>query len=622
MMKTLPPESADLRIGCEVGDLVEVYSNSLKAWCEGQVISATGQTYTLRYADGLQKELPLDSTDLRLPKRPYACGQLVQVYSYFQSKWFYGLVRTVAGLQVKVEYGPIHDPEGVQLQVMPTACKDLRPAEPTFYNLSDAASLWNFLADADIRLIRGDYLVDLYEQRRPLLRRQELEKQRTHSKKSALVSANDIHPEAFRRNAVRPDAHGSRSFHSPRSPRPADAHGYQPVGMVEAFKTRVGLAQHYEFMSPECVVVSHSWEAREHPDPHGHQLGKIVEALQSPFHQKIADAEEFLRRHEAVEQDPDEATQGFKALLGKTRVDLEEATNSLRLENFLVFFDYACLHQFRRRAFHEEVCFKLAMANMHVLYAHPSASTLIVDTLAPQETLAYYRSPFSWTPTVNIYQAESDTVTEIPVTELTHNRNDYWCRGWCRAEEQWSSTKGWVRKCDGSFVTSVPLPPDVFRDRVAQSGLVFTHRSDEHEVLKLQGRVFSEVVSVTSSITLDSNCLTIPLLKDLAAAMPFYTSLIRLTIDFDHHFMDRHLDVDIVHALAVASQQCPRKEDGGLTVFFKLSTCDLNGGPPSPFAQAVGGTEFEPGSWSVQVSDPCFHASLQKMAETDRKSVV
>ena len=47
--------------------------------------------------------------------------------------------------------------------------------------------------------------------------------------------------------------------------------------------------------------------------------------------------------------------------------------------------------------------------------------------------------------------------------------------------------KAWVQKCDGSFVSSVPLPPDLFRDRVAQSGLVFTHRSDEHEVLKLQG---------------------------------------------------------------------------------------------------------------------------------------
>ena len=165
-------------------------------------------------------------------------------------------------------------------------------------------------------------------------------------------------------------------------------------------------------MSPECVVVSHSWEAREHPDPHGHQLGKIVEALQSPFHQKIADAERFLRSVKADQGYPDviNLDSGLKGLIDKAWVDLEEARNSLRLENFLVFFDYACLHQFRRRAFHEEVCFKLAMANMHVLYAHPSASTLIVDTLAPQETLAYFRSPFSETlniyqPTVTIYQA-------------------------------------------------------------------------------------------------------------------------------------------------------------------------------------------------------------------------
>ena len=145
------------------------------------------------------------------------------------------------------------------------------------YDLQNPQHLLDFLIDANIRLVRTEYLRHLRNMNRLWPRRQEAEHE---------------------------------------------------MFVAEDGSVKTALVTFEEYKSPlefSCILsVSHSWEAKQHPDPFGFQ------------------ARELLARRW-----PD-----------------------------WVFIDFICLPQYYRTA-EEQVFFKRAMANMHVLYAHQYVSEVI-----------------------------------------------------------------------------------------------------------------------------------------------------------------------------------------------------------------------------------------------------
>lgn len=184
----------------------------------------------------------------------------------------------------------------------------------------------------------------------------------------------------------------------------------------------------------KSVKVSHVWESREHPDPHGYQLRKLAQ---------MVDAGAWF------------------------------------------FFDYVSLYQFQRSAKSQEQSFKRAMQNMHVIYAHEHTSTLRIESLTPREEI----NPEAL---VAVYDYESDQVKPVPWKELHANSNIYLDRGWCVAEKNWSSTRSFpsskeIDEVEVDAAAQVPMPPEVFGPLMHMSA--FTHRSDVAAVLELQKKV-------------------------------------------------------------------------------------------------------------------------------------
>eukprot|EP00439_Symbiodinium_sp_Y106_P055625 s1688_g7.t1 len=119
------------------------------------------------------------------------------------------------------------------------------PSQTRPYDLFDPNRLVDFLVDADVRLVRLEYLVDLLESGKALPRRQEAEKERTNTGASALVAASelrqvDVNPETF---------HTSIMISDPVPRR----------------------------LTVRFVSISHVWESMQHPDPWRFQLQSVVD---------------------------------------------------------------------------------------------------------------------------------------------------------------------------------------------------------------------------------------------------------------------------------------------------------------------------------------------------------
>ena len=262
------------------------------------------------------------------------------------------------------------------------------------YDLMDHRHFFDFLVDANIRLVRAEYLYHLEKEKRLWPRRQEAEH------------------ETFQ------DEDGS-------------------------VKTALVTLEEYQMSSRGRIIlsVSHCWEAKQHPDPFGYQARELLSEL-----------------------DP-----------GKW-----------------VFIDFICLPQYYRTP-EEQVFFKRAMANMHVLYAHDMCGVWCVrlEELTDESAKA---SPPDF---IDIYYEEegaepgSGKFGPQPFNKLELNDTPYHERGWCEAEKQWMSTSMIIQ----GFA---PMTPARFRERVERGhqklpdGLVlkFTHRSDEEIVIKLQEKIF------------------------------------------------------------------------------------------------------------------------------------
>eukprot|EP00434_Breviolum_minutum_P042596 symbB.v1.2.037924.t1/scaffold5741.1/size24060/1 len=159
------------------------------------------------------------------------------------------------------------------------------PAEEGF-DLQDPQAYIDFLIAANIRLVRLEFLKELHENALPMPRRQEAELLRTKDGATALVELKEY-------KQLRID---------------------KITGRVSAPKS--------DMPTVHFVSISHMWEAREHPDPWGHQLFTIVNRC------------------------------------------------SNRKGITWLFIDYVSLYQFERKSTREEDCFRAALRDMHTLYSH------------------------------------------------------------------------------------------------------------------------------------------------------------------------------------------------------------------------------------------------------------
>ncbi|CAJ1449725.1 unnamed protein product [Effrenium voratum] len=211
-------------------------------------------------------------------------------------------------------------------------------------------------------------------------------------------------------------------------------------------------------------AVSHSWESCEHPDPCCFQLEQLVNCL-ALYHAAYS-AEIWL------------------------------------------FYDYVSLFQYRRQTSEDE-SFGRAMSDMHVVYAHDCTLTFRIESLTPKAVWDSARQDA--TRTVPVYHEPSGSVQAVPVGELTENRVPYRDRGWCRAEIEWSSSRGSSaqhQRIDVSAAADisclrgrVATAPEDFAARMHSAQ--FTHRSDAEAVIALQEKIFSEKVTACVKVQLN-----------------------------------------------------------------------------------------------------------------------
>eukprot|EP00435_Cladocopium_sp_Y103_P037882 s1256_g10.t1 len=286
-------------------------------------------------------------------------------------------------------------------------------AEAKTYDLNDRGDFAQFLLDADIRLVRGRSLIKWHEDGMKLPRRQEAEAMLA-GPGTALVTHEEMEIWAKGPN----------------------------FEQLNRYEKATGAA------TANIVAVSHVWEAREHPDPHGYQLRKLAEVA-------AADAWYFL--------------------------------------------DYTSLYQFRRSTANQDESFRRAMQNMHVLYAHEHSFTLRIESLTPDAEMDMDSK-------VLVYHAPSGQVRPVAVKELMANRTAYRDRGWCIAEWQWSAARSTASRSkeidEGPDAAGqAPMPPEVFLPMFRQK-LKFTHRSDKEAVLDLQKKVFHEKAKKNQTLKL------------------------------------------------------------------------------------------------------------------------
>ena len=318
------------------------------------------------------------------------------------------------------------------------------------YSLQDLKRFVDFLIEADIALVRLEYLCELQAKNGRVPCRQEAETEMTAAGNSALVSKAELRRLEF-------DYLGSNPTISVMKPRPG--------------RVRV------KFES-----ISHCWESMEHPDPHGFQLNSIIKMC------------------------PPETPE----------------------QQVWIFFDFVSLYQFGGRTEFEERCFRRALEHMHTLYAHEGVQVRIIDDLTPDDQ-KHHRSA------VLVYSEANGGMTMIPAEELKINVTPYHQRGWCVAERQWASLRI-------SLEVTVPMPPDLFRERIIAQGLKFTHHDDMKVVLHLQAKVFQEKTFGTKTLEVEN--LDAETSEVLCAALPHYTNLEELVLN------NNKVTVNVIEAAA------------------------------------------------------------------------
>eukprot|EP00439_Symbiodinium_sp_Y106_P031937 s1693_g3.t2 len=360
------------------------------------------------------------------------------------------------------------------------------------YDLFSERDLINFLLDADVRLVRLEYLQELQAARRLWPRRQEAEQELLRDGRSALVTREELQRlepgDGQEANAVQVLRQGYQTYFDVTVSNMAwstqafvDTRTVPTLFRMRGKRTRVRI-----------VSVSHSWEAMQHPDPWGFQLRELCERLVPG-----------KREHETW-----------------------------------VFVDFMSLYQYKRTP-EQQKSFHHAMANMHCLYAHAALSEVVrLDVLTSPTAKPFFPKPIS------IYSDKTDRLEMRPFKELVMNDTPYAFRGWCRAEIQWSSllhdigTYAPMSPADFSQAASSMQSdsPKSFWQRVVErtvgascsmpargTGLKFTHRSDLEKVIELQERVFKQVAPQRLSVV--AHRMSPAEMLVFARALPQYRNL-------------------------------------------------------------------------------------------------
>ncbi|CAK9095319.1 Uncharacterized protein SCF082_LOCUS44781, partial [Durusdinium trenchii] len=381
--------------------------------------------------------------------------------------------------EANVDYGgflsAIVAPGAVMSEDMVEEVEEYAPQSK--YDLQDPKQLIQFLLDANIALVRLEYLQELLAAGRRFLRRQEAEGEFTAAGLPALVQASEL-------QKVEIDPIGNMSI-CVKDPSP-----HRVTVVIES--------------------ISHAWESMEHPDPHGFQLDQIIQMCPPVT-----------------------------------------STRSVWL-----FYDFMSLYQYGGRTPPQEGYFRQALEQMHTLYAHEAIKVRILDELTPE----MWKHPG----TVMAFSDQAGGVIAVSIDQLRANSTPYLLRGWCQAERQWSRLRISLEAC-------VPMPPELFRHRMEEQGLRFTHHDDKETVLKLQAQVFAEKVRTTKQLMAEN--LDEEALNTLCAALPFYVDLDEIVVN--GNLLPRNAAVAVAKANACSFQMesCGLKDEDVEGIVSSLLRC-------------------------------------------------
>ena len=203
-----------------------------------------------------------------------------------------------------------------------------------------------------------------------------------------------------------------------------------------------------------------------------------------------------------------------------------------------IFFDYLSLFQYSRETEAQKFSFGLAMANMHVLYAHEMSLTFRIESLTPAER---WSKAIDEDEVITVFHAKSSVVEPVLIKDLKHNPTPYQNRGWCIGEMEWSSDRQETAQNqlidirtdsagqqDGGLelLGRVPTSPEHFAVKMDKAE--FTHRSDAAAVVHLQEKIFLEKVKRNESLNLEG--LPRSEFQRLLHALPYFEVLQSITL--------------------------------------------------------------------------------------------
>eukprot|EP00930_Biecheleria_cincta_P070574 TRINITY_DN58208_c0_g1_i1.p1 TRINITY_DN58208_c0_g1~~TRINITY_DN58208_c0_g1_i1.p1 ORF type:complete len:594 (-),score=82.98 TRINITY_DN58208_c0_g1_i1:334-2115(-) len=340
------------------------------------------------------------------------------------------------------------------------------------YDLQDPRALANFLEDADIRLVRAEYLGDLHRKGAAFPRRQEAERAMTNSGRTALVSPEEV-------------------WHWVKWAE-LDNEERQSLDIDRSCSGRIW-------------SLSHCWESREHPDPFSHQLGVLVTGLKNNF---LDDKDiwlfvDYISLYQYKRKDARQQRSFERAMCNMHVMYAHNWTWTVRIGELT-----PCTLADTQKG--GSIC----------IYHEPSNNVLEIP-LASVKTVQEDGS------------CGVGCGSRCP--NLHANTTLYAQRGWCQAELQWSNmrdrSRSLVLPSRAGSDSKAPMPPEVFSERVKEGQLKFTHRDDEATALRLQAMVFADKASKCQK--LDLSGLHADELPVLFAALPYYTCLedLRLILD-------------------------------------------------------------------------------------------
>ena len=211
------------------------------------------------------------------------------------------------------------------------------------------------------------------------------------------------------------------------------------------------------------------------------------------------------------------------------------------LAEIWVFYDFLSLFQYFRETEAQQASFGLAMANMHVMYAHEMSVTLRIESLTPAERWA---KAIGEDEMITVFHAESKVLKQVLINDLVHNPTPYKNRGWCIGEMEWSSDRQETAQNQLIDIRSdtaghqgglellgrVPTSPEDFAVKMEMAA--FTHRSDAAAVVHLQEKIFFEKVRRNESLNLEG--LPRSEFQRLLRALPYFEVLQTIAlVDFE-----------------------------------------------------------------------------------------